>query len=127
MTNQAVFDSALHIIGETPGADDLADYTARAPYLICAACRALASVDRMYRLAHGLEESVLPAGSEYALDGIFPLDDALHPAAACHIASALLFDENPVLSDKCHARCTEQIETILAALPAQVVPIEAKY
>ncbi|MBR6709654.1 MAG: hypothetical protein IKL84_08265 [Clostridia bacterium] len=127
MTNQEVFDSALRIIGEEPGAADLADYTARAPYLLCSACRALAGVDRMYRLAHRVGVLVLPRDSEYALDSLFPLSDALHPTAAYHIAAALIFDENPALSDKCHARFVEQTKDILDALPARVELIGQKY
>ena len=127
MTNQNVFDSALRMIGEEPGSAGISDYTARAPYLICAACRALAPVDRMYRLAHGRGVLVLPEESEYPLDEGFPLSPALHSAAACHIAAALLFDENPVLSDKCHTRFAEQARDILAALPARVEQITNQY
>lgn len=127
MTNQAVFDAALRLIGEVPGAADLDDYTARGPYLVCAACRALAALDRLCRSAQALGEQSLPDGGEYALADAFPLCDDLLPAAAAHIASALLFDENPTLSDRCYARFTEAAQGLLRSLPAVVEEIVEKY
>lgn len=127
MTNQAAFDAALRLIGEEPGAVDLGDYTARAPHLVCAACRALSALDRLCRGTLGYAEQVLPAGGEYALGDTFPLCDELLPATAAHIASGLLFDENPVQSDRCYARFTAEANAVLGGLPAAVEPITERY
>ena len=127
MTNQAAFDAALRLIGEEPGAADLSDYTARGPHLVCAACRALAAPDRLCRGALGYAEQGMPAGGEYALSDAFPLCDELLPAAAAHIASGLLFDENPVMSDRCYSRFAAEIEAVLSSLPSVVEPIAERY
>lgn len=127
MTNQTAFDAALRLIGEEPGSVGLADYTARGPYLICAACRALAALDRLCRGALGYAEQAMPLGAEFALEDTFPLCDDLLPAAAAHIASALLFDENPVLSDRCYTRFAEAAEAVLAGLPTRIESITNRY
>lgn len=127
MTNQAVFDAALRLIGEVPDSPDLADYAARAPHLICAACRALAALDRLCRAALFLGEQSLPSGGAYPLTDTFPLCDDLLPAAAAHVASSLLFDENPSLSDRCYARFTEAAQGLLTSLPAVVEEIVERY
>lgn len=127
MTNQAAFDAALRLIGEEPGATDIGDYTARGPHLVCAACRALGALDRLCRGALGHEEQAMPGGGEYALTDVFPLCDELLPAAAAHIAAGLLFDENPVQSDRCFARFTAETEAMLSSLPAAVETIAQRY
>ena len=127
MTNQDVFDAALQLIGEVPGGEDLGDYTARAPALVCAACRALAALDRLCRAAAGEEAQTLPAGGAYALGEEFPLCDALLPAAAAHLAASLLFDENPTLSDRCFARFRTEVEGVLGGLPASVENVVQRY
>ncbi|MBR7184812.1 MAG: hypothetical protein IKD37_04310 [Clostridia bacterium] len=127
MTNQSAFDAALRLIGELPGSPGLEDYLDRAPSLLCAACRALAAADRHCRSAMGLEEQVLPDGSEFALEDPFPLCDALLPATAAHLAASLLFDENPTLSAQCQARFRETVQDLLAALPASLEMIKNRY
>ena len=127
MTNQAVYDAALCLIGESAGEPDLSDYLARAPHLLFAACRALAPLDRICRTALGLPEQVLPTGTTYALEDDFPLCDELLSPAAAHVASALLFDENPTLSDRCYLRFSESAQALLAGLPAAVEEIVDRY
>lgn len=127
MTNQAVLDAALRLIGEVPGSPDLDDYLDRAPSLLCAACRALAAADSLCRSAMGLEAKTLPAGAEYALDDPFPLCDALLPATAAHLAAGLLFDENPSLSERCYARFGETVQALISSLPASLEMITDRY
>ena len=127
MTNQEAFDAALRLIGEEPGAEDIGDYLARGPYLVCEACRALAAADRLCRGALGYAEQVMPEGSAFALSETFPLCGELLPAAAAHIASGLMFDENPILSERCDARCSAALTAVLSGLPAAVEPIAQKY
>lgn len=127
MTNQDAFDAALRLIGEEPGAEDLADYTARGPQLVCGACRALAAADRLCRSAFGYAEQALPTGIEWPLGGDFPLCEELLSAAAAHIASTLLFDENPVLSDRCWVRFTAEVNALLGSLPAVLESVTERY
>ncbi len=127
MTNEAAFGAALRMIGEEPGAHDLADYTARAPHLLCMACRALATLDALWREACGEAAQVMPAGGEYPLDAIFPLCDELLPAAAAHMASGLLFDESPSQSDRCYVRYERAVRGLIDALPARVLAIVDRY
>ena len=127
MTNQDAFDAALRLIGEEPGAEDIGDYLARGPYLVCEACRALAAADRLVRSALGYTEQVMPAGSAFMLSGEFPLCGELLPAAAAHIASGLMFDENAVLSERCYGRFTAALAAVLSGLPAAVEGIVQRY
>lgn len=127
MTNQDAFDAALRLIGEEPGAADIADYTARGPYLVCEACHALAASDRLCRSALGYTEQAMPVGAAFALGEVFPLCGELLPAAAAHIASGLMFDENPVLSDRCYSRFAAALAAVLSGLPAAVETITQKY
>lgn len=127
MTNRCVLDHALRLMGEDPAADDLGDYLQRAPALLCDACRALAAADRLCRGAAGMEEQVLPGGDAYGPEADFPLCDALLPAAALHVASSLVFDENPALSERFYGRFSETVTACIGAIPATVEPIVNKY
>ena len=127
MTNQDAFDAALRLIGEEPGAEDIGDYLARGPYLVCEACRALAASDRLCRAAFGYAEQMMPAGSAFALSDEFALCGELLPAAAAHIASGLMFDENAALSDRCYGRFTAALAAVLSGLPAAVEEITQRY
>ena len=124
MTNQAVFDHALRLLGELPASQDIADYADRAPALLCGSCGALAAADRLCRASTGQEGQVMPSGSEYALEDEFPLCDMLLPVAALHLASALVFDENPTLSDRYFQRFGQLVGEIIGALPAEIEPIK---
>ena len=127
MTNQRVLDHALHLMGEDPAAGDIGDYLHRAPALLCDACRALAAADRLCRSAAGMEEQVLPGGDAYGLEEDFPLCDALLPAAALYVASGLVFDENPALSERFYGRFSEAVTACIGAIPASVESIANKY
>lgn len=127
MTNEAAFAAALAMIGEDPEAADLGDYRARAPYLLCAACRALATLDVLFRETCGYAAQEMPEGSKFTLSGVFPLCDELLGAAAAHMAAGLLFDESPSQSDRCYTRYTALVYELIAGLPARAIPIRDSY
>ena len=112
-----ILTSALKLLGEVGDAEDNPDYTERAPYIIAAFAGEAFEVDAKYRMAHGLE-AIEPVDHVYVdLDEDFPLSDRLAPTCVFYLASILIADENPELSEKYYDRYCESISDISASLP----------
>ena len=50
-------------------------------------------------------------------DSAFPLCDRLAGAAACYLASTLIVDENPSISDIFGERCRDALESAYGEIP----------
>ena len=114
-----ILRSALKLLGEVGGETDNPDYTERAPYIIAAFVSEAYNADERYRIAHGLDKSPEPDQVYVDLDDEFPLCDRLAPMCAFYLASLLIADESPELSESYYDRYCDSISSFLYSLPAK--------
>ena len=110
--------AALKLLGEAGDADDNPDYAERAPYIIASFVGEAREVDQKYRLSHGLEESDHAERVYVPLDEDFPLVDRLFSPCVFYLASILISDESPELSESYYDRYCDSISAICASLPS---------
>lgn len=122
-----LFRSALKLLGEIGDESDNPDYSSRAPYIIAAFAGEVSEVDEKYRLAHGLGTAD-PIDHVYVdLDEDFPLSDRLAPSCVFYLASILISDENPELSEKYYDRYCDSVASLVSSLPSSTESIREIY
>ena len=127
MTCSDVYNHALSIIAESPDSPLNDDYRERAQYLLASWCTELSSLDRSYRAGTG-EGVQLPFSSVMLeLEEEFPFCGRFAPSAAYFLASMLIAEENPTLSDRLYARYSDAISSISEEIPASVGYISDRY
>ena len=119
-----IFRSALKLLGEVGNESDNPDYSDRAPYIIAAFVSEAFDADKKFRLAHGLGEADEPNQVYIDLEDEFPLSDRLAPICAFYLASILISDENPEISESYYDRYCDSISSFIASLPAKVESIK---
>ena len=122
-----IFRSALKLLGEIGNETDNPDYTDRAPYIIAAFISEAFDADKKYRIAHGLDEADEPDQVYIDLDDEFPLCDKLAPMCAFYLASLLIADENPEISESYYDRYCDSISSFIASLPTRAESIKNIY
>lgn len=129
MTNEQVFQAALHLAGELSSSDSTvnADYREHSGYLLAMVCRQCEAVENAYRKANQKGAVALPDQLSYQLSATFPLSAPLSTAAAFGLAALLVADENPDLSASLHARFQSSLQELLASLPMQTESIVDRY
>ena len=127
MSNQEIYDAALHLICEDSQAAGNDDYQLRAPYLISAICHRYATLDAVYRQAHGLEEQKLLEINHYPLPTLFPLSDAFAPSVSMAVAGLLVIEENPKMSDQLMNLADATISEIRNSIPFKKEKIQTAY
>lgn len=129
MTNEEVYQAALHLVGERNSTDSTvnADYREHSGYLLAMVCRQCEPVENACRQATGSGQVALPNQLCYQLTDTFPLSAPLSTAAAFGLAALLVADENPTLSGDLHGRFRSSLEEILASLPMQCGSITDRY
>lgn len=123
-----IYDASLHVLGESRcdvGRGE--DYEERAPYLIAAFCCEAGALDRHYRKASQTEEQKPFSPVSLSLSDEFPLSDRFFSPAVNYLASMLVVDELPELSDKLFARCCDTLSSLYTELPSTVSKIKNKY
>lgn len=110
--------SALMLLGEVGDAEYNYDYAERAPYIIAAFVGETHRLDEKYRIAHGLEKPPSFDRVYIPLDEDFPLCEPLAPICVFYLASLLISDESPELSEKYYDRYCDGISSFSASLPA---------
>ena len=127
MTCQNVFDAALRTVGETGTGVQIADYTARAPYLLATFVRLSFRVDAEYRQAEGEDPAQIPDTISIPLTDDFPLSDVFIPAAVSYLGALLIADENETLSDKLYREYVDTMTRIRKEIRAAAHPIVDRY
>lgn len=127
MTNEKIYKEAMNLLGESVADGDNEDMEERAPYLIAAFCNEVSEVDRALREAEGDEKEVSFDTTWIALTDPFPLVPRLSSAACLYLASMLVIDEDPELSDKLYDRYCDSVATICSHLPASIETIIDRY
>lgn len=110
--NYDIYYAALAMIDESEARGDTSDLEERAIYLLASACSTCKKLDQRIR-----ELNSYPAQSNFSpvyieLEEEFPLCDVLVPPVATYLASMMVADENPSLSQKLYDQYCDLIATI---------------
>lgn len=122
MTNQKIYEGALKILAETSDMADNEDYEIRAPYLIAAFCSETDEVDMAYRKANNMSASENVNDVYLSLDSNFPRASRFASAACIYLASMLVIDSDPELSERLYEKFSDMLATICASIPQIVEP-----
>ena len=122
-----IFDAALKILGEAGGESENPDYAERAPYIIASFIGEVRESDERYRLSHGLEAKDIPDHVYVPLEDEFFLSGRFASPCALYLASILISDENPELSESYYDRYCDSISAIQSALPSRSESITEVY
>ena len=120
-TNNDIYLASLALIDESAEKGDVSDLAERAPFIIasfCALCRAL---DKKLRTRDSLEEQTKFSSVKLELDKEFPLCEALTAPAAAYLASMLVIDENPALSESLYDKYCDEIATLGAECQCEAI------
>ena len=110
-TNNDIYLSALALIDESASKGDTADLAERAPFILASFCSTCRSLDKKLRLRDSLEAQGKFSSVKLSLENEFPLCDALSAPAAAYLASMLVIDENPALSESLYDKYCDAIAT----------------
>ena len=122
-----ILTAALKLLGEDGETEENEDYAERAPYIIASFVSETSEADSMYRLAHGKAALQLSERVYLPLNESFPLSGRFASLAAFYLASMLIADESPELSDKLYDKYCDGVSAILSALPATLHGIGQEY
>ena len=111
-TNNDIYLSALALIDENASKGDTSDLAERAPYIIATFCATCKSLDKKLRMRDSLESQKSFSIVKLSLENEFPLCDILSAPAATYLASMLIIDENPTLSESLYDKYCDSIATI---------------
>ena len=103
---------ALAIIDEREIAGDTSDLEERAPYILASFCSLCKTLDKKLRERDSLEAQSNFSIIKLDLKKTFPLCEALVAPAAMYLASMLISDENPSLSETLYERYCDEIATL---------------
>lgn len=127
MTNRSIYDAALRLVSEVDLPSTNADYEERAQYLLPVVCHGFAALDRALRASTDRTSQVFPTDAVYQLDGSFPLSDAFLSPASALLASMLVIEENPELSDRLERMSRNMTDSLRASIPFSLETIVNRY
>ena len=108
-TNDDVYQMALALIDERELDGDTTDLEERAPYLIASFCALCKNLDKKIRERDDLDEQSSFSLIRLNLSQTFPLSEPLVVPAATYLASMLIADENPTLSESLYDKYCDAI------------------
>ena len=127
MLSGELLTGALMLLGEIGDAEYNPDYSERAPYIIAAFVGETFRLDARYRLAYRLENASIPDRVCIGLDEKFPLVEPLAPLCTLYLASLLIADESPELSEKFYDRYCDGISAFSDSIPSVKESIKDVY
>ena len=127
MQNSEIYQAALGLLAETDENAALGDYEDRAPYILALFCNEAEELDGKYRTANKMPSSPEYSPLMLSFSEDFPLCDAFASAAVYYLASMLVFEENPEMSDKLFEKYTSRMTDIYSTLPAENEKIKNVY
>ena len=127
MKNKDIYDGALKILAERCDEGLCEDYEERAPYILAAFCYESSEADAAYRKSHYLPDAPKVSDVYLELSANFPCCERFSAAACTYLASMLVVDEDPELSDRLFEKYSEMMSAICSKIPAMVEPITDKY
>ncbi len=111
-TNNDIHLMALALIDERETIGDVSDLEERSPYLLASFCSLCKALDKKLRQRDSLEAQSKFSAVKLKLNEDFPLCDNLVTPAATYLASALIADENPSLSESLYDKYCDSIATL---------------
>jgi len=127
LTYQELFCAALRLVSEYPEVGENADYEDRSAYLLPPILSAYAPLDRAYRRAYGLEEQAFAHKARVDLSEELSLCDAFAAPISLSLASLLVAQENPKLSERLHDVAETAVESIRLSIPFVLESIKNRY
>ena len=129
MTYYDILDSAIAAVCEdVTSSYATEDYSSRAQFILAGFVVQYASLDAVWREAHGMEPKTIDTNiAMISPRDEFPLCDIFAPIATNYLASALIIDENEEMSDKFFDRYVTGMIDIRNAIPAKQAPIIDRY
>lgn len=128
---KSIFDNALRLAGAGNDPDLTEDYAERMRYLLACFIGECYGMDASYRQRLAITgETVLPEVFDKAVideTEDFPMSVRFAPAAAYYVASMLVLEENPALSDRLYTRFEDALSHIRAGIPMVISEIENRY
>ena len=122
-----LYKSALELLAETNKSASFGDYEERTPYILALFCNEAADLDGKYRAANNLPPTPEYSALMLSFSEAFPLSDAFISSAVFYLASMLVFDENPEMSDKLFDKYTSRMAELYSNLPAGIEKIKNVY
>lgn len=129
MTYYDILDGAIAAVCEdVTSSYATEDYSSRAQFILAGFVVQYASLDAVWREAHGMEPKAIDTNiAMISPRDEFPLCDIFAPIATNYLASALIIDENEEMSDKFFDRYVTGMIEIRNAIPAKQAPIIDRY
>ena len=112
MKNREIYLSALRLLAQDADPKENEDYEERAPYLLASVTYQTLSLDKKIRNAEGLGPAGRFSPVFLSLDLDFPLCDHLAFPAALYVASLLVIDEDPDLSDTLYEKYCDTVSSL---------------
>lgn len=117
----------MRILAERVGEGLNEDYEERAPYILAAFCYESSEADAAYRKSHYLPAASAVSEVYLELSADFPCCERFSSAACTYLASMLVIDDDPELSDTLFDKYSEMMSSICSKIPAIVEPISDRY
>jgi hypothetical protein len=127
MQNLEIYEHALALLSLTPSEEENSDLMERAPHHLAAFCSEAESMDLWLTDEEGGDTDSSFNRICLPLEARFPLCERLAPVAALYLASLLVLDEDPDLSDRLFSRYCDAVSRICAGLPMQSEEILDRY
>ena len=108
-TNNDIYLMSLSLIDERELQGDTTDLEERAPYLIASFCALCRNLDKKLRERDSLDSQTSFSSVKLDLKKSFPLCETLVVPAATYLASMLIADENPSLSESLYDKYCDAI------------------
>lgn len=127
MQNLEIYEHALALLSLTPSEEENSDLMERAPYHLAAFCSEAENMDLWLADAEGGDTDSSFNRICLPLQDRFPLCERLAPVAALYLASLLILDEDPDLSDRLYDRYSQAMADLRMGIPARVESITDIY
>ena len=127
MKNKDIYNGALRILAESGDECANEDYEERAPYIIAAFCCEASDFDARYRYANSLPAPDKVNEVYVELSSDFTCAPRFSTAACMYLASMLVMDSDPELSDKLFDRYSDIMSAICSEIPAVTESFADRY
>lgn len=110
--NNDIYLMSLALIDENPDRGDTDDLKERAPYILASFASLCKSLDKKLRVRDALGTQPPFSPVKLELGSEFPLCETLFNPAVTYLASMLVSDENPSLSETLYDKYCDAIATL---------------